>query len=146
MTTPVEVAGRYSNLRDQDKCIQELLAIVPQGSSEANFRTPRQVQRRLNSDEVDELVTQYQAGVKVRELAAIFGIHRDTVSEILDRQGVTRRQRGIPPELVDQVIASYQSGSSLATIGAKLLVDPGTVALALRNAGLSLRPRRGWRQ
>lgn len=72
------------------------------------------------------------------QLATLLGIHRDTVSEILDRQGIARRHRGIPPELVGEVIASYRSGSSLATIGAEMSVDPGTVALSLRKAGVPL--------
>jgi hypothetical protein len=143
-TTPVEVLGRYSNLRDQGERIQNLLGMVPGGSSETGFRTARQVQRRLNIDEVDDLVGRYRAGAKVGELAANFGVHRDTVSEILDRRGVARRQKGLAPKLLSELIALYRSGSSLATIGAKMSVDPGTVALALRKAGTPLRPRRGW--
>jgi hypothetical protein len=140
----VEVLGRYSNLCDQGERIQNLLGMVPGGSSETGFRTARHVQRRLNIDEVDDLVRRYRAGAKVGELAANFGVHRDTVSEILDRQGIARRQKGLAPELLSELIALYRSGSSLATIGAKMSVDPGTVALALRRAGTPLRPRRGW--
>jgi DNA-directed RNA polymerase specialized sigma24 family protein len=140
----VEVLGRYSNLCDQGERIQDLLRIVPEGSPEVNLRTRKQVQHRLNADEVDELVKRYRAGAKVGELAANFGVHRDTVSEQLDRQGVARRQKGLAPELLSELIALYRSGSSLATIGAKMSVDPGTVALALRKAGTPLRPRRGW--
>jgi hypothetical protein len=118
--------------------------MIPSGSSGTGFRTTRQVQRRLNIDEVDDLVRRYRAGAKVGELAANFGVHRDTVSEILDRQGVARRQKGLAPELLSELIALYRSGSSLATIGAKMSVAPGTVALVLRKAGTPLRPRRGW--
>ena len=140
----MEVLGRYSNLCDQGKRIEDVLGIVPKRHSEVHFRTPRQVQHRLNLDEVDDLVRRYRAGVKVGELAAHFGVHRDTVSEVLDRHGVVRRQAGLAPDLLSEVIALYRAGSSLATIGAKMSVDPGTVALALRKAGASLRPRRGW--
>jgi hypothetical protein len=143
-TTSVEVLGRYSNPCEQGERIQAVLEMLPAGPKQAKVRTHRQVQRRLRSDEVEELLNRYGAGAKVGELATIFGIHRDTVSEILDRQGVVRRQRGIPPELVGEVIASYRSGSSLATIGDAISVDPGTVALTLRKAGIPLRPRRGW--
>ena len=140
----MEVLGRYSNLRDQDERVHVLLEMTPAGPRRAKVRTPRQAQRRLTADEVHYLVSQYRAGSKVTEIAAFFGLHRDTVSEVLNRQAVPRRQRGVSPDLVGEVIASYQSGSSLATIGAKLSVDPGTVALALRRASISLRPRRGW--
>jgi transposase len=87
---------------------------------------------------------QYRAGTKVKELATVFGIHRDTVSEILTRHGVARRPTGIPTERNAEVIADYENGLSLAAIGAKLSVDPATVSLALRKAGIELRPRPGW--
>jgi len=144
-TTGMEVLGRYSNPCDQGVRIQAVLEMVPSGPKQAKVRTLRQVQHRLRSEEVEELLNRYQAGAKIGELATIFGVHRDTVSEILDRQGVPRRQRGIPPELVEEVIAAYRGGSSLATIGGEMSVDPGTVALTLRKAGVQLRPRRGWR-
>jgi DNA-directed RNA polymerase specialized sigma24 family protein len=118
--------------------------MVPARPEKAKVRTPRQVQHRLAADEVVDLVRQYREGAKVGELATIFGVHRDTVSEILDRQDVARRQQGIPSNYVENVVASYNAGSSLAAIGVELSVDPGTVALALRRAGVSLRPRRGW--
>jgi DNA-directed RNA polymerase specialized sigma24 family protein len=136
--------GRYSNLRDQGERIHNLSEIVPEGSSEVNPGTLKQVQRRLRPDEIDDLVRQYQAGVNVQELAVSFGIHRDTVSETLTRQGVARRKRGIPSETLDEVIGDYRAGLSLASIGARLSVDPGTVASALRRAGVELRRRRGW--
>jgi hypothetical protein len=97
----------------------------PHRPTPGRSRTPRQVQHRLRSDEVEELLNRYRAGAKVGELATIFGIHRYTVSDILDRQGVARRPRGIPPECVRDVITSYWSGASLATIGAEMSVEPG---------------------
>jgi hypothetical protein len=81
----------------------------------------------------------YRTGARVGELATIFDIHRDTVSEMLDRLGVARRQRGIPPELLDGTISDYLAGWSLDRLGARLAVDAGTVALALRKAGVKLR-------
>lgn len=140
----VEVLGRYSNLHDQEERIQDLLGMVPERPSGAHPRTPRHVQHRLNADEVDKLVKRYRAGDKVGELASCFAVHRDTVSEILDRHGVARRQKGLASELLSQTIARYRAGSSLATIGAEMSVNPATVALALRKAGIPLRPRRGW--
>jgi hypothetical protein len=39
----------------------------------------------------------------------------------------------------------YADGDSLAKIAASLGVAPGTISLALKQAGISIRPRRGWR-
>lgn len=140
----MEVAGRYSNLCDQGERIQDLLEMTPAGPSEPTIRTPKQAQHRLPPNKVDQLVAHYQNGAKVNDLATLFGVHRDTVSELLDRRGVNRRRRGLPRELLDKVISSYEAGSSLAVIGDELSVDAGTVALALRKAGVPIRPRRGW--
>lgn len=96
----------------------------------------RQVRCRLTADEAVDLANQYRADAKVGELATIFGVHRNTVSEVLDPKGITRRERGIPPEFLKEIIASYQSGSLRATIGSALCFDPGTVALMLRRAGV----------
>src|ERR1022692_2879184 len=139
----VEVLGHYSNPWVRGERTQAVLEMVPSGSRQAKVRTLRQVQNRLRSHEIVDMVEQYRGGAKVGELATIFGIHRDTVSAILDRQALSRQRRGIPAEAVRDVIAAYQSGSSLATIGAEMSVDPGTVALTLRRAGVALRPRRG---
>ena len=118
--------------------------MVPEGTLEVSLRTSKQVQHRLSSEEVDNLVSLYRDGAKVTELAILFNIHRDTVSTILNRRGVIRRHSGIPPELLNQVVSAYKAGASLAVIGAQVSVDPGTVALALRKAAVSLRTRRGW--
>jgi transposase-like protein len=140
----VEVLGRYSNLCDQGERVQTLLQIVPDGASEGNLRTPRQVQRRLPPTETAELIAEYQSGDSVKELALRHNVHRETVSKILSRHGIARRLKGIPPELIGVVVADYKSGLSLATIGNKLSVEPATVAVALRKAGIELRPRPGW--
>lgn len=121
--------GRYSNLHDQGERVQTLLQIVPEGTSEVNSRTPRQLQRRLGPAEKGQLISQHQAGETVKELAVRHILHRP---------------KGVPPERIDEVIADYEGGMSLAVIGDRLSVDAATVALALRKAGIELRPRRGW--
>jgi DNA-binding NarL/FixJ family response regulator len=140
----VEVIGRYSNHSDQVERIQDILEMVPSGLQRAPLRPPKQVHRRLSPTEVDDLVTQYQAGETVKYLAARHNIHRYTVSSILDRQHVPRRRSGIPSERLHEVVSAYLAGASLAVIGAEMFVDPATVSRALRQAGVSIRPRRGW--
>ncbi len=140
----MEVLGRYSNLCDQGERVRTLIEMVPEGPKQATVRTPRQVQHRLNSARVDQLIARYRAGAEINELAAQFQINRDTVFSVQKRRQVVRRQRGIPSELIEKAVADYQAGSSLAVIGAELSVDPATVSRTLRKAGVSLRPRRGW--
>jgi hypothetical protein len=133
-----------SRTHEQGERIQTLLEIVPEGSADLKVRTTKQVQNRLSLAELDELLAQYQAGMTVKDLAHHYRLHRCTVSHILTRHNVTRRPKGIPPELLEDAIAAYQAGSSLATIGAKVAVNAMTVSVALRKAGIPIRPRPGW--
>jgi transposase-like protein len=70
------------------------------------------------------------------KLAAEFGIHRDTVHNILERQGVLRPRELQPDELLE-AIRLYEEGWSLARLAAEFDVSPGTVNRALRQAGVS---------
>jgi hypothetical protein len=76
------------------------------------------------------------------KLAAEFGIHRDTVHDILERQGVLR-PRGLQPYELLEAIRLYEDGRSLARLAAEFDVSPGTVNRALRQAGVQIR-RPGW--
>ena len=51
----------------------------------------RQRQKRLNKDEITQLIAGYQAGSTTYELAAQFECHRNTVSRHLKRHGVVIR-------------------------------------------------------
>jgi lambda repressor-like predicted transcriptional regulator len=71
-------------------------------------------------------------------LAVEFGIHRDTVHNVLTREGALRR-RGIHPDDLSEVIRLYQDGWALARLAVKFNVSPSAVANALRRAGVPIR-------
>jgi transposase-like protein len=82
---------------------------------------------------------------RVKRLATKFGIHRDTVHNILIREGALR-PRGIQPNDLPEAIRLYEAGWSLARLAAEFDVSPSTVNRALRKAGTSIRrpsPSRG---
>jgi hypothetical protein len=56
----------------------------------------------------------------VYELGDQFGIERRTVSNILQRQDVPMRRRGLSPDQVDHAIHLYNLGWSLARVGQHL--------------------------
>jgi len=65
----------------------------------------------LQPQEVAELVAEYEAGATTHELAASFGIHRNTVSTHLEWVGVaTHTRRGLCPGDVDEAARLYQHG------------------------------------
>jgi lambda repressor-like predicted transcriptional regulator len=108
------------------------------------LRTPKLTFPRVDPATVAEVANKYKAGARVTDLAAHHGIHRFTVSQILERQGVERRPQGLPAEHLADVIAAYNAGSSLAALAKRMSVARGTIAAELKKAGVPLRPRKGW--
>lgn len=102
----------------------------------------RQRQVHLPAKRQMELVDRYKAGATQRELAREYGVHRTTVSSILDRHGAERR-RGLHPDLIDEAVERYASGQSLATIGRALGADDGTVKARLVERGVAMRDTQG---
>lgn len=103
-----------------------------------------QVQNRLNSDAVADLVAAYQAGATLKDLSTQFQIARTTIMAHLNRAGTPRRRPILGPEQVEQAARLYDEGCSLARLADRFHVEAGTVGSALRKAGVSIRPRRGW--
>ena len=50
--------------------------------------TRRQIQIRLSPEDIDRLVAAYQAGRRTTQLAAEFGVHRNTVQRMLTSRGI----------------------------------------------------------
>ncbi len=76
----------------------------PQGSSNDKIPlrnyVPKQSQIRLDPRQIDDLIVAYRTGNTIEELAAQFRIHHTTVSNVLRRRGVPRRNRPLTPEQV----------------------------------------------
>jgi transposase-like protein len=102
--------------------------------------------RRLTRSQIGDVVTGYQSGRSLADLAQEFGIHRRTVADHLERVGVPRRVNlaKMSPDDVSRATTRYRTGESLATVGKALSVDASTVRRALKRAGVTIRPRRGW--
>jgi lambda repressor-like predicted transcriptional regulator len=135
----VDLVRAYSNPCDQVEHLRCLLDLPRVRRTERPIRPPKQDQKRLSPDEVADLVAAHRAGVGVKKLATQFAIHRDTVHNILTREGALRR-RGIPSEDLPDVIRLYGAGWSLAQLAAKFGVSPSTVTNTLRRVGVSIRP------
>jgi len=131
--------GRYSNPSLQIRQVQFLLHMTPDSCPVAVVPS-RQKQHRLHPEEIEKLIAEYhQTGTTAPVLAALHGVQRKTVLQILKRNGVTPRYRVLTPELIQQAIVDYEAGSSLAVIARPLGVDPGTIWNALKKAGVQMR-------
>lgn len=107
---------------------------------------PRQRQNRLKPDEVTALCDEYRSGKSVRELAARYQIHRTTVLDHLNRNGVERRpnRKKLVGARLEKAARLYQKGNSLDAVGKRLDVDAATVRRSLYSIGIQIRPRRGY--
>jgi len=99
--------------------------------------------RQLGTDQIEQLIADYQSGATVYELGDRFGIERRTVSNILHRRGVPMRRRGLSPEQVDDAVHLYNLGWSLARVGQHLDVNHTTVLNKLRERGVPTRATHG---
>ncbi len=110
--------GRYSN-PDNVSRLQRILAGHDRDRLPARTTRSVQRQRRLNRNEVRELLTQYNAGLLINQLAAQFDISRTTVMKHLERAGAPRR-RNLLADRLDQARQLYDQGWSLARIAKHL--------------------------
>lgn len=97
--------------------------------------------KRLKAQEVEELITAYQAGMNVYKLGERFGITRQTVSAILKRHGVQIRKRGLTEEEIGEAVQLYAQGWSLTRIGQHFEVDVRTVRSRLLEHSIAISTR-----
>ncbi|HHW51416.1 MAG TPA: helix-turn-helix domain-containing protein [Pseudoclavibacter sp.] len=88
-------------------------------------------------------MAEYQAGQTMKQIAAKHGIHRVTVSEVLDRTGTAKRPKGMSQSQVDMAARLYESGLSLARVGAQLGFDAATIRTMLLRNGIGTRDSHG---
>jgi DNA-directed RNA polymerase specialized sigma24 family protein len=135
--------GRYLNPSDQGERIRRVLEMVPLGPQIAIPRTRKQVHRRLQPVQIDELADRYLAGATLKELSKQYRVHRTTVSELLEQRGVQRRYRSLSVDQVAEAVKLYESGLSLVRVGDVLQANSGTVWQALKRKGVPLRDCHG---
>jgi DNA-directed RNA polymerase specialized sigma24 family protein len=121
----------------------ELIALLSNPSSPEKLDKAC-ADKRSGADEAEALVAAYSAGVSVKELAAAYQLHRNTVAKHLDRHSVVRRQTGLMTTDINAIVRLYRDGWSLARIGQRFDVRPTSVRYRLQHARVALRPRNGW--
>jgi predicted DNA binding protein len=97
----------------------------------------------LKPAQVEALIAGYQSGKTMKELAAEFGINRLTVSTHVRRAGVRTRRGGLDEEQAGEAAHLYKAGWSSGKLAERFNVSADNVLKALRNAGVTIRPRHG---
>ncbi|HMQ25177.1 MAG TPA: helix-turn-helix domain-containing protein [Acidimicrobiales bacterium] len=143
----MDLTALFSNPVDPNPLTKNPRSDYDAGVAASADRPRKEVQRRLTSDQVADLVRRYQDGETAELLATAFQIHRTTVTGHLQRNGIQRRgggRRVLAADDVQVAVELYETGQSLASIGRQFDVHHTTVARELQQAGVEIRPRRGW--
>jgi transposase len=93
--------------------------------------------------QVTQLVGEYQAGGRVKELAESYRVHRDTVSRLLRQADVEPRFKGLTNAQVSEAMQLYRDGWSIRQVAARYDRSYELVRRALLRAGVELRPPNG---
>ena len=132
----MELLGRYSNWTSWTDRLPGADKTGELGR-ESRSQT-RRTARRLSEGDVTELISRYEDGATVYDLAKRFTIHRTTVSGHLHRRGVKVRGLSLDQRQVEGAIRLYAQGWSVARIGRHVGADGSTVWRALRMRGVRM--------
>jgi DNA invertase Pin-like site-specific DNA recombinase len=135
----VELVHAYSNLLPGSASLLRLRVKASSARRQRERRPSRQSQVRLEPHQADALARAYRAGGATKELAARFGIHRGTVTAVLQRLGVEPRKRGLDDEQTAEACRLYAKGWSLARLAERYDVADMTVRRYLLFAGVVMR-------
>jgi transposase len=138
----VELLGSYSNQDNVSRLQRTLAGAGRDRPSARTVRSPRRIQRKLNPDEVSDLVVLRQNGWEIDGLAKRFGIGRSTVMDHLKRAGVPgRRWRGrtLSPKQMEEAGRLYETGLNLIAVAERFDVDRRYLRRALPEVGFTLR-------
>ena len=97
-----------------------------------------------------ELAESYRWLSSVPSVANELGVAFETARRWLMEAGVELQPKGRPSAMASKLntrdlAKRYKAGESLATIGTSFGVSPATIRARLIEAGVELRPRRGWK-
>lgn len=135
----MELVQLYSNPKAGLEVLPKLLVRATSTRRSPSRPAVRQAQVRLDPHQANALAAAYRAGHATKELATRFGVHRATVTAVLQRLGVELRQKGLSDEQVVEACRLYPGGWSLAHLGERYGVKDMTVRRYLLLAGVVMR-------
>ena len=97
-----------------------------------------------------QLAASYRRLGSVPAVASELGVAFETARRWLLDAGVQTQRKGRPSAKAESLNTAvltkhYEAGASIATLGTRFGVSPATVRARLLDAGVQLRPRRGWK-
>lgn len=138
------IVGLFSSHANELRKARRHLSTEPvRELPQANGGRKRTTQPRLSDEKVSQIVTAYETGKTVYELAAEYRCHRVTISAVLKRQGVALRRTSPTAAQIDEMVRLYESGLSLARVGDRFGLNASTVLAQLHKRKIRTRDAHG---
>lgn len=99
-----------------------------------------QSQTRLSFPNRAKVVVDYQRGDAVKDIAARYGIHRATVTEVLRRAKVPTRRYGLPEPVRKEAARLYTQGLCIRAVADCLGISYTGARAGIVGSGVVLRP------
>jgi Mor family transcriptional regulator len=98
--------------------------------------------RKLQNDQVIQLVSEYLAGSNIAQLAREFGMHEQTVKAHLRRADVELRSgRVFNADQAAEIAEAYVAGATIKQLIEHYGSSVNPIRRVLREAGVQMRPR-----
>ena len=109
---------------------------------EKEVKQIRQTQKYLSDQERAEIADAYRSGKTTYELAEQYGCHRQTIADVLKKQGIVPNKAKSQKKLnVETVIRMYSEFHSAEEIGNLYGVGRAVIIKCLRDNGIAIRSR-----
>jgi DNA-directed RNA polymerase specialized sigma24 family protein len=99
------------------------------------------LQRRLSPETLQQIQTDYQAGLSASQLAVRYHLNRASVRRLIQRAGIPPNRRPLTEAEIKQAVKLYATGLTVARVAAQLGRPATTVHATLRRGGVQLRSR-----
>ena len=147
ITILVELAVRYSNLSLTPVQLAELL-VTTRTFADSDVRTvesftTHKLSMRLDISTIQDIVSNYSNGHTSYELAARYGVSRNSVLRLVRSHGVQVRLPRMTDQDIQRAAGLYQDGWSLVRISEALTFADTTIHRQLVKAGLVMRDSHG---
>ena len=132
----MELVSRYSKL--PQPCLLD--PNRPPGPPRVPVKPRYRLARRLEPDQIDQLLAGYRGGATTRNLADKYRVSKTAVAELLAAHDVPLRHQGLSSDQVSEATQLYSAGQSVAQAARALGVSPSSVYDALKRFGVQMRP------
>lgn len=140
-----ELLVRLARPIHPEKSLEELGRLLEHIRTKPVHRSPaanrsHRIERRVSSEQLDEIVRRYATGESTPTLAREFGVAEGSIGRLLRNRGIELRLRPLSDEVVARAVELYADGLGVQAVADQLRVPKSTLLRAMKAVGVPLRP------